>query len=93
VDLVEPVRSDFCRRDPEAPCTKQFVFTVALAPERGVRPVFSGENDRSQQIELRVFSRSEFQPLRQCGCSVIFEEIVAVEVTFLIEMIVDRSMN
>ncbi len=35
--LVEPVRSDFCRRDQKAARPSSIIFALALAPGRGVR--------------------------------------------------------
>ena len=35
--LVEPVRSDVCRQDPEVTCQEPFIHDLVLAPRRGLR--------------------------------------------------------
>jgi len=39
------------------------------------------------------FSRGELTPFRECGSAVLLEDIAAVEVTVLVEVIVDRGVS
>ena len=52
----------------------------------------SNANQSLKHLKLRR-SRRQLTPFGQRGGAIFFEGFVAVEMTFEIEMIVDRSMN
>ena len=54
---------------------------------------YQSNANQSPNIQIMRISRRQLTPFGQRGSAIFFEGFAAVEMTFEIEMIVDRSMN
>ena len=72
--------------------TLSFRDVEDLLAERGLGWCQSNAN-QSPDLQMMRISRRQLTPFGQRGSAIFFEGFAAVEMTFEIEMIVDRSMN